>query len=245
MINIKYTRYDLKTKRKDNVIFLIILIMILILSFLIGSIFFKLFIKDSSMIKTGGKTIETKINDKNVSNKSETSKEAIVDETSFKYIAIQGGMFGNETGVEKTKNQLSSYGNPFVINDGKYKRVFLGIYTEDSAKAIINTLNTNKVSNSTMKFEIKVNDLCDMEISGILNGYIEVLGKLSEKNVKAIQTQDFKNWCKSLEEADEKSQNIKVLNELKDRVANLPNELSTDKTAENYIYIYSTLQKIK
>lgn len=219
--------------------------MILILSFLIGSIFFKLFIKDSSMIKTEGKAIETKVNDKNIDSKSEAPKESIVGKASFKYVVIQGGMFGNETGVEKTKNQLSFYGNPFIINDDKYKRVFLGIYTEDGAKAVINTLNANKVSNSTMKFEIKVNNLCDMEISEILNGYIQVLGKLSEKNVKAIQTQDFKNWCKSLEAVDEKSSNIKILNELKDKVAKLPNELSNDKTAENYIFIYSILQKMK
>lgn len=221
--------------------------MILILSFLIGSIFFKLFIKDSSMLKTEGKTIETKVNDKNINinNKSEISNESKVNKTSFKYVVIQGGMFGNETGVEKTKSQLSSYGNPFVINDDKYKRVFLGIYTEEGSKAVINTLNNNKVSNSTMKFEIKVNNLCDMEISEILNGYIQILGKLSEKNVKAIQTEDFKNWCKSLETVDEKSQNIKILNELKNKVAKLPNELSNDKAAENYTFIYSILQKMK
>lgn len=217
------------------------LIMILILSFLIGSIFFKLFIKDSSMIKTEGNAIETKVDN----NKNNNLKESIISKTNFKYMAIQGGMFGNEAGVEKTKGQLSSYGNPFVINDDKYKRVFLGIYTEEGAKAIINTLNTNKVSNSSMKFEIKINNLCDMEISEILNGYIQVLGKLSEKNVKAIQTQDFKNWCKSLEAVDEKSSNIKILNELKDRVSKLPNELNKDKTAENYIFIYSILKKMK
>lgn len=219
--------------------------MILILSFLIGSIFFKLFIKDSSMIKTEGKDIETKIDEKNINSKSETSKESITGKTSFKYVVIQGGMFGNESGVEKTKNQLSSYGNPFIINDDKYKRVFLGIYTEEGAKVVVNTLNANKISNSTMKFEVKVNNLCDMEISEILNGYIQVLGKLSEKNVKAIQTQDFKNWCKSLEAVDEKSSNITILNELKDKVAKLPNELSNDKTAENYSFIYSILQKMK
>ncbi|MBE6068907.1 MAG: hypothetical protein E7211_14605 [Clostridium lundense] len=244
-MNIKYTRYDLKRKRKDNVIFFIILIMILILSFLIGSIFFKLFIKNSSIIKTQGKVTETKVNDKSINNKGETPKESIVSSNSFVYVAVQGGMFGNETGVEKTRSQLSSYGNPFVINDNKYKRVFLGIYTEDAAKVVINTLNTNKVSNSTMKFEIKVNNLCDMEISEILNGYIQVLGKLSEKNVKAIQTQDFKNWCKSLETVNQESPNIKILNELKDKVAKLPNELSNDKTAENYTFIYSILQKMK
>lgn len=245
MIEIKYTRYDLKRKRKDNVIFFIILIMILILSFLIGSIFFKIFIKDSSMIKTEGKAIETKVNDTNINNKNETSKDSIVSKTSFKYVVIQGGMFGNETGVEKTKSQLSSYGNPFVINDSKYKRVFLGVYTEEGSKVVINTLNTNKVSNSTMKFEIKADNLCDMEISELLNGYIQVLGKLSEKNVKAIQTQDFKNWCKSLEAVDEKSSNIKILNELKDKVGKLPNELSKDKASENYTFIYSILQKMK
>ena len=95
-----------------------------------------------------------------------------------------------------------------------------------------------------MVFTIKCEDVCDLEIVEIINAYIQVLGKLSEKNVKAIETKELKSWCASLEEVQINNKNIKLLNELKDRINKLPDKVTRDKASENYIFLYNLLRRL-
>lgn len=232
----KYTRYDIRKRKTDSLIVIIIILMILILSFIIGSIVSKLILKNQKY--NTNKSVPNKTYEKQVSKIQENNSEII-------YIAIQGGMFQNKDYALEEINKLKQFGNPFIIEEeGKY-RVFLGIYKDDKMNELLKILTENKVESSNVNFKIKQSDTCDNEIIEILNGYTEILEMLNGKNIKAIQTKDFKTWCSSLKEVDSKSKNIKILVQLKDNINRLPTEIKKEDIPNYYSFLYNLLKSLQ
>lgn len=230
----KYTRFDLK-KKSNSGRFVWCVLCILIAAFILGTIISKLISKEAwpkSILNLKQNNIESK-------NQQQVTKKNV------KYIAVQGGMYANKDNAENEKKLLSGYGNPFEITDGNNTRVFIGIYDETGAEGIIKTLNTNNVPNSKMIFELNVNDLCDAEISEIINADLQIINKLSNKDIEGVYTDELKKWCTQLKAADKNSKNISVLNELNAYINSMPKKIQKDKVEENYIKIYTILKKIK
>lgn len=238
--------------------FFIIVILILIISLILGSLFSKIFMKDA-LIKTSPNIKEIPYVEKNQPKPEDMKNNTDIKDSSInkdakvivpskgktiKYVAIQEGMYENDAYLKESIKKLEDFGVPFIIPEGNGKRVLLGIYGEEQSANIIKRLNDKKIENSKMVFTIKCEDVCDLEIVEIINAYIQVLGKISEKNVKAIQTKELKSWCASLEEVKVNNKNIKLLNELKDRINKLPDEVTRDKASENYIFLYNLLKRL-
>lgn len=246
MIKIKYTRYDLKRKRKNkSVSFILVILLMLCLLLAVGFLF-----KALSKENTNG-TIENKKENINIT-EEETGKEkepknakevAFVKGEVAKYAAVQGGMFKNEEYAKETRDKISPFGNPFISNEGEFKRVILGVYSEEESKKVMDELTKNKIENSRLVFEIEYNDVCDFEIAQITNAYLQILNKLSEKNVKHIETKELKQWVDSLNDIDTNSKNIDKLKEIKNKVNSLPEKISKDNLEENYVFIYNYLKK--
>lgn len=235
----KYTRYDLK-RDNDNKAFIAIIFLILVSAFLFGTVIFKLFIKNpiSSNIKTDSVS--------NTSNqKADTKSSGNLNNSKItKFVAIQGGIYQSKEYADAERNLLVQYGTPFTVAEDNKTRVFLGIYTEEQAERISKSLTEQKVDNSKMTFTLNNNDLCDVEISETINANIQILNKLAEKNVKAIQTEELKKWCTALKKVDKDSKNILVLQDIQDHISKLPKELTKESVVENYIYLYNILKKI-
>ena len=220
----RYTRYDLKKKNKKNHHYIsIIFIFILVMAVIMGTIVSKFTINTTPQ--------KTEANS-NSSNKP------------IKFVAIQGGMYANIDNANKERDVLASYGNPFMIKDGERNRVFLGIYSEDSFDNIIKTLNEKGKSNSKMVFTLTKNNLCDAEIAEVISANIKILEKLNESDVRAVKTKDLKTWVAALKKVDTSSGNIKELNALKDYIGKFPDQLTKDKVAENYIFLYNILKTL-
>lgn len=233
----KYTRYDLK-RGKENKAFFTIIFLILMLAFVFGTIIFKLFIKNPISSTTGNIDQVSDSKDKNKSSNS-TNNNQITN-----FIVVQGGVYKTKENAEAEKALLAQYGTPFVINEGDKTRIFLGIYTEKQGEEIIKSLTEQKVDNSKMLFIVNNDDLCNTEILEIINANLQILNKLAEKNVKAIQTEELKKWCLTLKKVDKESKNISVLNDIKEHVNKLPKELTKESVSENYSYIYGVLKKL-
>jgi hypothetical protein len=105
-------------------------------------------------------------------------------------------------------------------------------------------LTEKGIENSKMSFSIDSSDNCDDEIVEIINANIQILTKLSEQNVKSIQTDSLKSWCASLKAVDKGSRNIMILDDLKLYINSFPKELTKEKAVENYVYLYNTLKKM-
>lgn len=240
----KYTRYDIKKKKNDGVILILVLTIILFSSFIIGTIASNLFLKGKNIGQEhplpGKNAIETQ--NKNV---KDTGSESTKQVKSEKYLVVQGGMFQKKENIDATKNILAPFGNPFLIQDSKGTRVLLGIYNEENGLKAMKALTDKGIENSKMVFQIESNDLCTTEITGIINADLEILTKLTEKNVKSIQTDEIKKWLSTLAAADSKSKNYAILQDLIKYINNLPKDLTKDKCADNYIYIFNTLKKLQ
>lgn len=234
MISIKYTRYDLEKRRKSNFLFVIIIIGLLLLAFIVGSAFFNIFMKKTSEEKVQNST--NKVN--------EVKKEVIKKSQEQKFVAIQGGLFKNKDNLETNKNKLRAFGEPFCIEEERGTRVFLGIYDEKEGEQMTKKLKENKIDNSKMTFNIKIENQCDAQISETSKTYTKILNKLNEKDIKSIKMKEFKNWCKNLESSSKKCKNSNIENELKEHINKLPDELHKESITKEYIYIFNILSKI-
>jgi hypothetical protein len=217
------------------------MIFIFVLAFVFGTVIFKVIMRNSGTINTGN-TNSSNISE--VKDSVKTTDSTTGSNKIFKFIAIQGGIYKNKENVEAERSILNQYGTPFNIIEDSKTRVFLGIYAESQGEQIMKSLAEQKIDNSKMLFAISTNDLCDAEIVEIINANIQILNKLGEKNVKAVQTDELKKWCTSLNKVNSDSKNISVLNDIKDHVSKMPKEITKDKAAENYEYIYGVLKKM-
>lgn len=233
----KYTRYDLK-KKNDTKTFAFVIFLILVFAFILGTFISKVLIRNPGSAGTASNNSKTV-----VENKSASKDNLLVNNKDTKFIAIQGGIYRDKNNIAESKSVLAQQGTPFGIVEGDKTRVFLGIYPEEQGEKIIKILTDQKIDNSKMVFNISRNNMCDVEIAEIINANLQILNKLSEKNVKSIQTDELKKWCAALKKVDKDSKNQTILNELKDHVNKLPKEISKDKSEENYIYIFNILKK--
>ena len=228
----RYTRYDLKrSRRKKNklLITIIVAILVIVFSLIIGSTLSKAFNKGVV--------------------KQEPNKQTEVKESpkrkNAKFVVVQGGIYAKKENLDDTMKILSNYGMPFSITDGANTRAFLGIYNELEADKIVKNLTEKKVENSKMIFDINIDNEVDEEIAEIIDAEIQILNKLCDSSVKAIKTEDLKKWTVALKSTDDKNKNYQILNDLKKYISAYPSELPREKVAENYIYIYNVLKKIK
>lgn len=237
-MKIRYTRYDIRRKKKNKVIsFMLTFIFMLSLIFA-GGIILKN-IKDKDKAPDVEKEIKTEVNE------GKQDKEVIFTRGEIvKYAAVQGGMFKNEEYANETKSKLAPFGNPFIVTEGELKRVILGVYEEEESKKVLENLEKEKVENSRLIFKITYDEASDFQRAQIVNAYLQILSKLCEKNVKSIQTKDLKDWVASLNEVDKTDKNIEKLNEIKNKVQSLPEQISKENLEENYIFIYNYLNKV-
>ncbi|AUM96782.1 TPA: hypothetical protein LA742_002843 [Clostridium botulinum] len=229
----RYTRYDIRKRNKSNFTFFLIITLVLVLAFILGTVIFNL-VSPSNIKK--GNTI-TKDNANVVKSKDNKSN-------SSNYIIIQRGIYAKKENVSGVLNSLKPYGNIFTIEDNGKTRVFLGIYEEDEGIKLMKKLTDNKIDNSKITFVINKKDLCDAEISEIITAYIKVVNKLSEKDVKSVKTEEIKKWVSSLDKVEKDSSNIKTLNNLKEHINKLPKDLTKDQSSKSYIFIYNILKEI-
>lgn len=231
----KYTRYNVRKSKGTSVFFMIIIIMVLILAYIIGSITSKIFFSKASIsIKNNSESkIASKID-------NETEQEKTTD-----YVVIQCGIYDNKDNAESIEAELKSTGNPVVLEDnGKYN-VLIGIYVDDSeAEEVLKPLVDKKIDAKKALYKIKVDNMCNAEIAGIVNGCLQIIDKLGEKNVHAVQTAEFKKWTSSLKDVDKNSDNISILNDIKSYVNGMPDEISKDNIPEINKSIFLVIKKI-
>lgn len=224
-----YTRYDLRRKKKHNYSYIILICGVLVLAFISGSIISKLFIKDINSEESN-------------SLKNQNNIVQPVGEKSF--IAIQGGVFANKENAEKLKISLSVYGNPFIVSENGKNRVILGIYTEKESEEIINKLKGNNIEFSKISFKYDLSNPCNLQIAETIDAQLQIIEKLSEDNVKSVQTKQLKKWCNDLKSVDENEANYNTLIDLKEHIKKLPDEITKDSLEEYNIYLYKKLKEV-
>lgn len=231
----KYTRYSVRKRSSESTFFIIIILMVLVLAYISGSIISKIFFSKTSI------TISNDTGQKNLSQTAGGNKQG----KTMNYIVIQSGIIDNKDNADGIKSQLQPFGNPVIITEDNKYSVILGVYSEDSkAEDVMKLIADKKIDVKKSIYKISVDNLCNTEISGIFNGCLKIIDKLGEKNVHAVQTDEFKKWTSSLTEVDKKSSNISILNDMKKYISDMPKEVSKDNIADINLHIFTIIKKM-
>lgn len=224
----RYTRYDYKKNKGDN--FFLWLIGIIIFSICIGVFFYNVFLKDNTII--------------NDSKKNEMIKsEEKVSEECKEFGIIQCGVFKSKENADATLNSINSEKTCFIVEEDNSFKIIYGIYLFDDATNKSEELTKKSITN--FRFKCSMNDGNNEKKveSEIIDAYIKIINKLFEKDVKSVNTKEFKEWVvKISENVESRSEEF---NGLISNIGNLPDEYTKDNQKESLILLYNILAKYK
>ncbi|SHH94273.1 SPOR domain-containing protein [Clostridium grantii] len=256
----KYTRYDLNKRKNDFSGFLLGLVGVIIISTLLGTVLFKIFMPS---INTGGEvssTSENKIEGTESSEIDEKGQPVIkpIDESNkdagdnasddstatgksdgmFKI--LQCGAFGDNANALKLKEELNGFGAAFIISENEINKVVLGVYKKDTLDAITVKLTSANIEFSTHNINFSKENSCENQISLILDANLSLINEIEQNGATAIKTESMKTWLNSLAEIKETEINYNNLNELKTYCDSLPEEIKKEdiQTLKEYLYKY-------
>ena len=126
------------------------------------------------------------------------------------------------------KNYQLQYQNivmPFVVEeDGKY-RVLAGIYKKEDGLKKLEELKANNIDVAKINLNISSDNEENKEIIEIIDGFLTIVSKLQESEVKSIKTAEFKEWADKIIN-DGSSVKSKKTDDLSSYVKNLPDEIN-------------------
>lgn len=232
-MNLKYTRYDVRRKKRGTTVTVVFFVLFLCLLIAL-SIYAKYFFKGYNI--NDGKSNKTSSGDVTPSKKSESKP--------VNYLILQCGIYKDAKNLEEEKKLLSQYGNVFTAESNEGTRVYIGIFS-DSKKCskISEALSGKQIDNILATYEIDKSDVCNAEITEILNAGIQIVDKLSQKDVKSYKTQDLKKWCAGLQIVDSKAKGYAQLTECKKFVSQLPDEINKDYIAKINAFMFNQIKK--
>lgn len=219
----RYTRYDYKKKGGGG--FFLWILLIIILAVAIGITIFKMFFSEGEIS-----------NSLKVPNKSQQEESINTAENSSIFKIIQCGLFSKEENANSTLTTLHSSMTGFVIQeDGKFK-VMAGIYKDEESAKKTEELTKASINNFTIKCCIP-KDSSEKKIEAqIIEGYLQIINKFEESDVKSVKTVDFKKWTEetvaNIKSPSEEVQNlVKVIKELPDEYTQ-----KDVKTSKDFLY---------
>ena len=105
------------------------------------------------------------------------------------------------------------------------------------------SLASGNISNFRIKFDMPIKDKGIKTEGEIIQGYIMIINKLYEKDVKSINTQEFKAWTEEV--AANTSNNNEEIKSLVENIKNLPEEYNKESSKDSLKFLYNILLKYK
>jgi hypothetical protein len=228
----KYTRYDLNKKNGGNGKMMIFLILIVVAALGVSTLLAKFIFSGNG----GDKIVDVT---KPISVSNIDSKNEFVN-----YTLVQCGYYSKKENAEELKQRLKDRYNAVNILDNEKYRVVTFIGSPEDAGKIVDKLNGENLNSLKINFQISNKELCNQEISGMINGYLQILNKLQEAEVKSVKTDEFKKWVNGLTD-DKNSESFKIYEALKKNINELPDEITKMDIEKGYTSIFTALNNYK
>ncbi|GAA0077287.1 hypothetical protein UT300005_16650 [Clostridium sp. CTA-5] len=217
----RYTRYEYKKHGKLK--FLCIISIIAGVSIVIGLYFSRIVFKGDVNINS--------------------SNECIVTNSNENFMALQFGYYANKENADAAINTIPSKYNSYIIeNENKY-RVVIGLYSEDNGLKKLEELTTQGINAVKINFKFPNDTIEEKKVSKITEGFLIISNKLEEPDVKSVKTSDYKTWCSKI--IDSESSNNEDLNNIKEYINNLPDEIDKTNVKVYLKYFYEIIEKYK
>lgn len=221
----RYTRYEYK--KSGNLKFLLTVIVVAALS--VGG---GLYI--SSML-FGSEENTQKTNSTN------SYDESNIKIQSSNIIVLQCGFYSKKENADTLISSVKQYCHPFIAEEDGNFRVIAGIYNEEEAVKKIQQFQEKGIEVSKTTFALKSDNSDDQKIIEISDGFLKIMSKFEEADVKSIKTIEFKNWCNSI--VGNREQCGEKLKKIIDYVQNLPDEINQSNNSEQSYEFYKIIKE--
>lgn len=228
----RYTRYEKNNNNKGTNKFMFLLVLMLVIALVLGSFIFKFLMKGTDSKKEGGTAQKIE----------ESSDKKTGDD--YKCYIVQCGSYTSKENAEALTEKLKDNYVPFVLQDEEYK-VMISLY-DDAEKAdnVVNDLKAKNIASFKVTFSIPQQNNNNKAITEIIKGYIKILDKLNEKDIKAVKTGDFKKWTEdNIKEGE--GEGKEKLEELKKHISELPDEVNNKDLQQSYEFLSKILIEYK
>lgn len=174
------------------------------------------------------------------SNSSYTNEQnSALDGTNI--VALQCGYYAKEENAQTLLNTISSYCQPFIVQEDGNFRVLAGIYEESDGKKKIEELKSKGVDVAKVSLNISSDTVEDKKLIEVVDGFLQITSKLEDSSVKSIKTEDYKTWADKIINDDAATKSSK-LDSLNNYIKNLPDELDKKNSVENMKELYKLMK---
>lgn len=229
----RYTRYNYK---KKNPRFIIWLFFVVSLGVVLGVCIFNLFLIQFRIPVTSNELRDKDLGEESAFVKADGTK-------GYNINLIQCGLYASKENAEAIVRDMGTKFKPFIIDDnGKYK-VIAGLYKDNDIKEVVDELNNSSINNFIVKCSFEPKSGESLIKKEILDGYFEIIDKISDTSIKSINLTEFKGWCNEMyKDIDNKDEDLLKLME---RINNLPEEYTSENVKSDYEFLYEIVIKYK
>ena len=219
----RYTRYEYKKHGKLK--FLASVILVTTVS--IGSgLYISRFLFSTK--ETSGNTVQMP------QNKNESFQSQGV-------MALQCGYYSKKENADVCIPTISSYCQPFIVEENGNYRVIAGIYDDESGTKKLDELKNKGIDVAKVSIDIPTDTPEGKKILQIVEGFIQITNKLEENDVKSIKTEEFKSWADNIIGDGDNGKSEKLKN-LKNYVDSLPEEITKSNSTNAVQSLYTLIK---
>ena len=109
-------------------------------------------------------------------------------------MALQCGYYSKKENADISIPTISSYCQPFVVEENGNYRVIAGLYDDELGMKKLDELKGKGIDVAKVSIEIPTNTLEGKKIFQIVEGFLQITSKFEESDVKSVKTADFKTW---------------------------------------------------
>lgn len=230
----RYTRYEKNNNQKGTRKFMFLLVLMLAIALVLGSIIFKFLLNgtDSSKTKNSTESIEG-----GSDNRTKLGSE-------YQCYTIQCGSYSNQENAQALVNKLKEKHIAFILKEGSESKVMISLYDNDEKVSnVVKELDGEGIKSFKVTFSLPQGNTNKAGIIEIVKGYITILDKLTEKDIKAVKTGDFKKYTEEIPVSD--GEGKEKLEELKKHISKLPEEVSSKELQTSYEFLSNLLIEYK
>ena len=178
---------------------------------------------------------------KETSNITEVAEKKNETVQSQGIMALQCGYYSKKENADISLPTISSYCQPFVVEENGSYRVIAGLYDDESGLKKLDELKSKGIDVAKVSIEIPTDTIEGKKIFQIVEGFLQITGKFEESDVKSVKTAEFKTWADSIIN-DGKSSQSEKLKSVQSYVENLPDEINKSNSADSVQILYTLIK---
>lgn len=156
-------------------------------------------------------------------------------------MALQCGYYSKKENADISIPTISSYCQPFVVEENGNYRVIAGLYDDELGMKKLDELKGKGIDVAKVSIEIPTNTLEGKKIFQIVEGFLQITSKFEESDVKSVKTADFKTWVDGIINDGNSIQSEKLKN-IQSYVQSLPDEISKSNSADSVQSLYTLIK---